>query len=185
MNPNLPRFPATTDDSGYPEDYPRQGDDRHPHLYQVLRGDPLDLPTDEGTAIVHPGQGTPFERCTFCHGNRNDAVTGIPGTTNPHRADRTAPFWALAPAEMAWESAPGVPFTGPELCVQLKDPTRNGNRTLNDLLHHITDEPLVNWAFSPGTRPNGEPRTTPPYNHQQLINAFTKWIAEGAPCPNS
>jgi len=44
----------------------------------------------------------------------NDPVTGIPGTFDP-KDPTHAPFWALAPAEMAWESAPGVAFTGPEL----------------------------------------------------------------------
>jgi hypothetical protein len=35
------------------------------------------------------------------------------------------------------------------------------DRTLVDLLHHLENEPLVKSAFNPGTRPNGEPRTTP------------------------
>jgi len=184
-SPNLPRFPPTVDNSGYVQDYPRQGDDRHPHYYGVLRGDTFAFETAEHTGVVYPGMGTPFERCTFCHGSKNDPVTGIPGATNPHGGDPTAPFWALAPAEMAWESAPGVPFTGPELCAQLKDPNRNGHRTLSDLLHHITDEPLLDWGFNPGVRPNGEVRTTPPISHDALIQNFKQWIAEGAPCPNS
>jgi hypothetical protein len=41
----------------------------------------------------------------------------------------------------------------------------------------------VNWSFNPGTKPNGEPRTTPPYSHEELIAAFKEWIAEGTPCP--
>jgi len=114
----------------------------------------------------------------------NDPVTGIPGTFDP-KDPTHAPFWALAPAEMAWESAPGVAFTGPELCAQLKDPNRNGHRELSDILEHLKHEPLVNWAFNPGTRPNGEARTTPPISHDGLIQAFQQWIAEGAPCPNS
>ena len=183
-SPKLPTFPVSPNNSTYPQDYPRQGDDRHPHLYGVIRGDSFDLPTAEGTGIVHPGKGPPFERCTFCHGNHNDPVTGIPGTLDP-KDPTHAPFWALAPAEMAWESAPGVAFTGPELCAQLKDPNRNGHRELSDILEHLKHEPLVNWAFNPGTRPNGEARTTPPISHDGLIQAFQQWIAEGAPCPNS
>jgi hypothetical protein len=50
---------------------------------------------------------------------------------------------------------------------------------------HITDEPLVNWAYNPGTGPNGEASTTPPISHDALIQAFKQWIAEGTPCPNS
>ena len=84
---------------------------------------------------------------------------------------------------MAWESAPGVPLTGPELCAQLKDPARNGNRELKDTLHHLETEPLVHWSCNPGIRPNGEPRTTPPFSHDALIQAFKQWMAEGAPCP--
>jgi hypothetical protein len=112
----------------------------------------------------------------------NDAKTGIPGSVDPMHPG--IPFWELAPAVVAWESAPGVPFTGPELCAQLKDPARNGHRSLADLLKHLTDDNFVNWAFNPGIRPNGEARTTPPISHDALVQAFQKWMDEGAPCPN-
>lgn len=168
----------------FPQDYPRQGDDRHPHLFNVLRGETVDVETAEKTGVVKPGIGTPFARCTFCHGKKNDPVTGIPGTVNSHGEDPTAPFWLLAPAKMAWESAPGVPLTGAKLCAQLKDKSLNGNRELKDTLHHLRTEPLVHWAFSPGKRPNGEARTTPPISHEALIQAFKKWMAEGTPCPD-
>lgn len=82
-SPNLPHFPLTVDNSGYEQDYPRQGDDRHPHYYAVLRGGTVAVETSENTGVVNPGIGAPFERCTFCHGAVNDPVTGIPGTTNP------------------------------------------------------------------------------------------------------
>lgn len=168
----------------FPQDYPRQGDDRHPHYFTVLRGDTFEFPTDEKTGVVLPGEGTPFGRCIFCHGTKNDPVTGIPGTTNPHGKDPTAPFWALAPASMAWESAPGVPLAGRQLCANLLDPNLNGNREPKDLLHHIKTEPLVLWSFKPGTRPNGEPRTTPPISHDAFVHAFDDWIADGTPCPD-
>jgi hypothetical protein len=61
----------------------------------------------------------------------------------------------------------------------------NGNRTSADLLHHIQTEPLVVWSFHPGTRPNGESRTTPPYSQEELTAAFEDWIAEGTPCPTN
>jgi Cytochrome C oxidase, cbb3-type, subunit III len=190
VSPNLPPYgwnPETN--TAYPQDYPRQGDDRHPHYFTVLRGDVFDFRTAEDTETVQPGMGPPFERCIDCHGNHNDPVTGIPGTFDPLHPgpDPTnpAPFWALAPAKMAWESTPGVPFTGPQLCAQLKDKERNGNRELTDTLHHLETEPLILWSFNPGTRPNGEPRTVPPFSHDALIAAFKQWMAEGAPCPNS
>jgi alcohol dehydrogenase (cytochrome c) len=185
-SPNLPTYgwnPETN--TKYPQDYPRQGDDRHPHYFAVLRGDVFPFKTVETNFTVYPGKGPPFERCLSCHGNQNDPVTGIPGTTNPEGQDPNAPFWAMAPAMMAWESTPGVPFTGPQLCAQLKDKKMNGNRELADILHHLQTEPLVLWSFNPGIRPNGEPRTTPPFSHDALIAAFNQWMAEGAPCPNN
>jgi alcohol dehydrogenase (cytochrome c) len=172
--------PATN--AAYPQDYPRQGDDRHPHYYTVLRGNPVKFRTAEDTGFVYPGTGTDFEHCTFCHGNKNDPVTGIPGTTNPH-FNPGQPFWFLAPASMAWESEPGVPLNGPQLCAALLDKTLNGNREPKDLLHHVKTEPLVKWSFNPGTRLNGEERTKPPISHEALIRAFQEWIKEGTPCP--
>jgi hypothetical protein len=77
-----------------------------------------------------------------------------------------------------------MPMTGAQLCAQLKDPARNGNRVLADLLHHLENEPLVKWAFDPGTRPNGESRTTPPISHPALVREFQTWMNEGAPCPD-
>jgi alcohol dehydrogenase (cytochrome c) len=167
---------------GYPQDYPRQGDDRHPHYYTVLRGDTFPLETAEGTGDVFPGMGTPFERCIFCHGSKNDPMTGIPGTTNPD-VNPGQPFWALAPASMAWESEPGVPLNGAQLCASLLNKQLNGNRTPEQLLHHINTEPLVLWSFKPGTRPNGEARKPPPLTHEQFVNEFQQWIKEGTPCP--
>jgi len=185
-SPNLPGYawnPMTN--AAYPQDYPRQGDDRHPHYYAVLRGDSFAFPTAENSnVIVYPGMGTPYERCTFCHGSTNDPVTGIPGTTNPN-VNPGQPFWALAPASMAWESAPGVPLTGAQLCASLLDMTKNGNRTPAQLLEHITNEPLVKWAFAPGIGQSGKPRTTPPIPHDQLIQWFNIWIKEGTPCPTN
>jgi len=164
----------------YPQDYPRQGDDRHPHYYGVVRGDPAPVDVVPNGA----GMGTPYERCTFCHGTKNDPVTGIPGTTNPHGTDPTAPFWALAPASMAWESAPGVPLNGAQLCSALLNKQLNGNRTPNDLLEHITNEPLVKWSVNPGIAQNGRPRTTPPIPQAELIEWFQIWINEGTPSPS-
>jgi hypothetical protein len=84
---------------------------------------------------------------------------------------------------MAWESSPGNPMTGAELCAQLKDPARNDGRDLGALLDHMKHEPLVLWAWDPGTRPNGEPRTTPPLSHEDLVTTFEAWIDAGAPYP--
>jgi hypothetical protein len=73
---------------------------------------------------------------------------------------------------MAWETSPGVPMTGAQLYAQIEDPARKGGRDLDALLHHMEEEPLVLRAWAPGTRPNGEARTTPPISHEQLVEAF-------------
>jgi hypothetical protein len=75
-SPNLPHYPPTVGNSGYQQDYPRQGDVRHPHLYGVLRGDTMRFETAEKTGFVYPGIGAPL-RCAACHGSKNDPVTGI------------------------------------------------------------------------------------------------------------
>ena len=156
-------------------DYPRQADDRHPHYYGIMRGPEIDRTT--GTL---DNKGAPFARCASCHGTENNPTTGIPGAKD-EKTGATA--WHLAPVEMAWESSPGVPLTGAELCAQLKDPARNGDRTLHDLLVHVQTEPLVLWAWNPGTQPNGEGRTKPPLTHEEFVSTFEKWIGTGAPCP--
>jgi hypothetical protein len=53
--------------------------------------------------------------CATCHGGANFDASRVPG--NPH--------WALAPVSMAWEGK-----TLGEICVQLKDPRRNGKAWL-------------------------------------------------------
>jgi hypothetical protein len=36
------------------------------------------------------------------------------------------------------------------LCEQLKAPKRNGGKTLAELIHHFSSDPLMLWAWSPG-----------------------------------
>jgi alcohol dehydrogenase (cytochrome c) len=162
-------------------DYPRQGDDRHPHYYAVIRGETFPFETAEKTGTVHPGMGMSFLRCGACHGTHNDPVTGIPGAEDP--AHPGEPFWVMAPASMTFEKAPGVALSGPELCAHIKDKSLNGNRELADSLHHIATEFLVLWAWDPGKRLNGETRTTPPIGHDDFVLDFSKWMNDGAPCP--
>jgi alcohol dehydrogenase (cytochrome c) len=141
-------------------DYPRQSDNHYPHVYHVMRG-----PDDRGTDIL---------RCNSCHGIRNDAATGIPGRTD----------WHKAPVSMSTESAPGVPKSGPQLCRDVKDKSKNGNRDFAQLVKFVDTDPLIAWTWDPGTRPNGKPRTTPPLaTHDQFLGVFKAWIDAGAPCP--
>src|SRR5262245_48828443 len=59
--------------------YPQQGDDRHRHSANVVRGP--------------AGTGVPALRCVTCHQEANADSTGVPG----------AHGWHLAPLSMAWQ----------------------------------------------------------------------------------
>jgi mono/diheme cytochrome c family protein len=155
---------ATSSSNPSSEDYPRQTDDRRPHLYGISRG------TDN--------KGLGNGRCETCHGLTNNPKTGAPGAN-----DEGAPVWQLAPISMAWESSPGQPMSGSALCQMIKDPALNGGRTLQGLLVHVTTESLVNWAWNPGVNSEGFPRTRPPLSHEAFVRVFDRWIRHGAPCP--
>lgn len=141
-------------------DFPRQTDDRYPHVYGVVRG------TDD--------QGVEMKRCKDCHGIRNDPVTGIPGL----------PDWHAAPLAMTTEQAPGVPKSGAQMCADVKDKTKNGNRDLAALLEFFRTDDFIMWPWDPGVRPNGVQRTSPVVaTHDVLVQNVREWIAQGAPCP--
>ena len=65
-----------------------------------------------------------------------------------------------------------------EICSQIKDPARNGNRTIAEIVEHIEHEPLVHWGWAPG--PGREPA---PYSVAQLVEFVKQWDAAGTPCP--
>ena len=104
-------------------DFPRQGNDSHPHIMAVRRG-----PEGHGAGAV---------QCSTCHGDHN--LTGVhmpPG----------APDWALpSPAmPMIWEG-----LSDRQLCLLLKDPAQNGHRTVPQIVEHM-HTPLVLWGWHPG-----------------------------------
>src|SRR5262245_26242212 len=86
-------------------DHPRQGEQGRLHQPPVARG--------------ADGHGLPAMRCPICHQQANFDPGRVPGH----------PEWHLAPREMAWEGK-----TLAEICTQIKDPARNGNRSLQDLV---------------------------------------------------
>ncbi|MGX5773831.1 Isoquinoline 1-oxidoreductase subunit [Methylorubrum zatmanii] len=130
-------------------DRPRQGDGARPHQPPVFRG--VD------------GHGLPALRCASCHGPANFAPAGMPGH----------PVWHLAPTEMAWEGRSVA-----AICAQIKDPARNGGRSLQDLVAHIGDDSLVGWAWAPGRGRSPAPGT------QKRAKALVEaWIVSGAACP--
>ena len=130
-------------------DRPHQGDASRLHQPPVARG--VD------------GHGTETMRCSICHQNANFDPGRVPGH----------PEWHLAPREMAWEGK-----TLAEICAQIKDPARNGGRTLEDLVHHIGTDTLVGWAWHPGFG-----RTPAPGTQQEAGALVDAWIRTGAVCP--
>ena len=64
------------------------------------------------------------------------------------------------------------------LCAQLKDPLRNGHRSMDQLVEHVSHDPLVLWGWNPGGK-----RTLPPMDHASFANAFKTWAASGGACP--
>jgi hypothetical protein len=104
--------------------------------------------------------------CSTCHGTTNAAFPhGPPG----------APNWRMPAADMP------LVFEGRDehaLCEQLKDPARNGGKSLAALEEHFDRDPFVLWGWSPGSG-----RTTPPKTHDETMTALRAWIAGGARCP--
>src|SRR5579863_460897 len=147
-----PRCMNCHTDAAHP--FPRQGDDRHRHLFNVERG-----PTGHGAAGLH---------CATCHHSANNSVSGVPG----------APRWGLPPLSMAWEE-----LSAKEICRKLIDPRRNGGRSLAQLADHFARERLVLWSWSPGVNRAGVPRSTPPLSHDEFMRVVSRWIATGAACP--
>lgn len=131
-------------------DRPRQGDIRRLHQPPVARGE--------------DGFGLPAMRCPICHQAANFEPAGVPGN----------PAWHLAPHEMGWEGK-----TVAQICEQIKDPARNGSRSLEDIVHHVSDDHLVGWAWSPGAD-----RQPAPGTQAQAGALLDAWAKTGAVCPN-
>jgi hypothetical protein len=101
--------------------FPRQGDDRHPHANLVRRGP--------------DNRGAPGLPCSTCHQAENDPASGVPGRPN----------WRLAPLSMAWEG-----LSDAALCRTLQDPRHNGGRDLHAISEHLAHDPLVGHGWDPG-----------------------------------
>lgn len=133
-------------------DRPLQGDGMRLHQPLVQRG--------------KDGFGATAMRCASCHGARNFDATrafSVPGDKH----------WHLAPIEMAWHGR-----TLGQLCSQLKDRSRNGDRTMAQLIEHMAHDGLVGWAWAPGAGREPAPGTQKAFG--ELIEA---WAASGAHCP--
>ncbi len=65
-----------------------------------------------------------------------------------------------------------------EVCEQLRDPNRNGHRSLDAIAQHVTHDPLVGWAWNPGAD------RAPALGTQAEAGALVvAWVATGAECP--
>lgn len=132
-----------------PDDSPRQGDIAKIHDPPVTRR--------------AGGHGVFLIACHSCHQDRNNPDAPVPG----------APQWHLAPRTMAW-----LGTSLPQLCAQLKDPARNGNRNLTQIVEHSAKDPLVGWAWAPGPG-----RSPPPGTQERLGALLSAWVEAGADCP--
>ena len=103
------------------DDRPRQGDDRHKHLQNIVRG-----PDDLGFVNA---------RCPACHRDENNQHSGVPG----------APTWHLAPLSMGWQGLDDA-----ELCTTLVDKSKNGGKDIAALVEHMEKDKLVLWGWDPG-----------------------------------
>lgn len=140
-------------------DYPQQGEDRHRHLFNVVRGP--------------EGKGVPALQCPTCHQEANADSTGLPGGHD----------WHLAPLSMRWQDTNDNILLSSAVCKAVIDRSRNGGRDGSALLKHNEEEPLVLWAWNPGRRADGSLRALPPITHDQFVAATRKWVEGGMPCP--
>jgi hypothetical protein len=136
--------------------YPEQGDDRHRHLFNVVRG-----PNNAGVVGLN---------CGTCHQSSNADSTGVPG----------AMHWQLAPLSMKWQDAGDGVLPSPQVCRII---VSEAKRHHLDLVQHHAEEALVRWAFQPGLRNDGTPRNLPPLTHDEFVGATRTWVAAGSPCP--
>ncbi|WP_051621250.1 hypothetical protein [Leeuwenhoekiella sp. MAR_2009_132] len=132
-------------------DIPLQGDDSHLHGMSPQRGE--------------DGKGVYAMKCANCHQNEN-----TPGKHAPPGN----PEWHLPPADMK------MIFQGRtanELAKQLIDKSKNGNKSIKDLIAHAEDT-LVKAGWHPA-----EGLSLPPMSHAEFKEAWITWLKTGAYAP--
>lgn len=140
------------------DDIPRQGDNMALHQPPVERYNAA-------------GLGAPGMRCGTCHGSENADLVGVGGLESlPGHVP-----WQLAPASMGW-----IGLSVGEICEQIKDPERNGGKSLEELLEHNAEDGLVGWGWHPG-----DGRQPVPGTQAQFGDLTKAWIDSGAHCPAS
>jgi hypothetical protein len=101
--------------------------------------------------------------CTSCHQDQNLELARVPG----------APDWHLAPLSMAW-----VGRDAGSLCQQLKDPARNGGKSVSQIVDHSAHDALVAWGWAPGSG-----REPAPGSQAEFGALVAAWAGTGAECP--
>jgi len=133
---------------------PKQTDAGRPHRFNVQGG--------------QSHHGVPGLVCATCHQETNNSDSGVPG----------APEWSLAPASMAWEGLDRY-----AIARSMLNPENNGMRSDEDVRHHLTEHPLVLWAWEPGVDADGERREPPPVPLDEYRAAVNAWFEAGAQIP--
>lgn len=160
--------------------HPTVGDARIPHPMNITSANNLSLSIQDGQFVQLPN-ALPVN-CRTCHQNENGDEVGMPpGAAN----DLMKGFvWHMPPAFMAIN----YDMTPEQLCNNWLDPTKNsflahrgGRHDMKtfkkEFEHHVEDDPLVRWAWSPGID-----RTPAPGTHADFVDAMKIWITAGAPC---
>jgi hypothetical protein len=133
-------------------DIPLQGEDSHLHAQNVKRGP--------------DGKGKYALKCANCHQEAN-----LPGENMPPGN----PNWHLPPPTMRMVFEGKSPS---DLCRQLKDPRQNGGKTIEKLIHHVSEDKLVLGGWNPG-----DGRTKPPLSHTEFAQKVREWVNKGGACP--
>jgi hypothetical protein len=128
---------------------PTQTDAMRPHEPLVVRG--------------ANDRGAPGLPCTTCHHAMNFDPAGVPGN----------PEWHVAPLSQAWQGK-----SLGQICEQIKDPARNGGKSLEQIHTHMASDGLVGWGWMPGAG-----RTPVPGTQAQFGALIRAWIDTGAQCP--
>lgn len=134
-------------------DIPLQGEDSHIHLQNPKRGP--------------DGKGIYAMKCANCHQDTNLVGQNMP----PGH-----PEWHLPPADMpmVFEG-----LTPGELARTLKDPARNGGKTLEEILKHVTEDSLVLTGWDPA-----DGLSKPPLSPDEFSRQVRLWIENGAAEPD-
>ena len=95
-------------------------------------------------------------------------MSGVPG----------APNWHLAPLSQAWENK-----SAGEICRSLQNRRTNGNKSLAEIVKHLTEDELVAWGWAPGKDNSGNEREPVPIAKPEFNRIVHAWAKMGALCP--